>query len=123
MALTASQTSRMISLSTPLGTDVLLIERLHAVEAVSQLFRFDLDVLCPKDSAVDFSQLLGQTATVKLELPDASYRYFSGIVRALAQGDYVPGPKGPTSFLRYRMEVVPKFWLLSLTARAASSSR
>ncbi len=114
MALTYTQSGRLMSLQTPLGTDVLLLEKLDGVEALSELFRFELTVLCLTSQSWTFDQLLGQGVTVKLALADGSLRPINGIVSRIAQADRVAGPAGAETFDRYVLEVMPKLWLLSL---------
>jgi type VI secretion system secreted protein VgrG len=118
MPATYSQAGRLMTLTTPLGADKLLLEKLTGVEAVSELFRFELDVLAPQSDPVAFDQLLGQPATVAIQLPDGSSRYLNGIVRRLAEGAQLPGPLGEATFLRYRLELVPKLWLLTLNSQS-----
>ena len=89
-----TQAGRQLSLTTPLGADVLLLETLEGVEAVSELFRYELSVLTAAPASWTFDQLLGKNVTVNLLLPDKSPRYFNGIVSRVAQGDLVVQPAG-----------------------------
>lgn len=97
-----TQENRPLKVFTDLGTDALLITGFRGREAISQLFSFELDLLA--DKAIDFSQLLGQKATVALRLGDDSERHFNGIVRRLSQGD------ADNELTSYRAELVPQFW-------------
>src|SRR4029077_781821 len=76
-------------------------------EGISQLFRFELDLLAENTTTIAFDQLLGQTVTVDLELPGGKKRHFSGIVSRFTEG------MRDTRFTAYRAEVVPRFWLWS----------
>src|SRR5947209_6832800 len=114
MPVTYSQSGRMMALQTPLGADKLLLETLTGVEALSELFRFELTVLCLTTDSWAFDQLLGQSVTVQLEQPGGSMRAINGIVSRIGQADRVPGALGEETFVRYVLEVVPKLWLLSL---------
>src|SRR5262245_8776547 len=118
MSATYSQIDRLIALTTPLGSDKLLLEKLTGFEAISELFRFELDVLAPQSDPVAFDQLLGEPATVAIQLPDGSSRYLNGIVCRLAEGAQVLGPLGNPTFLRYRLELVPKLWLWTLRSQS-----
>jgi type VI secretion system secreted protein VgrG len=118
MPATYSQAGRLMALTTPLGADKLLLEKLTGFEAISELFRFDLDVLAPQTDPLAFDKLLGQSATVAIQLPDGSSRYLNGIVRRLSEGARVPGPLGEATFLRYHLELVPKLWLLTLRSQS-----
>ena len=73
MPFTPSQAGRLLALSTPLGADNLLLERFRCEEAISELFRIELDVLCLADKPVAFDGLLGQPVDIKVLLPDASW--------------------------------------------------
>ena len=55
--------------------------------------------------------------TVTLNLVSGT-RYFNGIVRRISQSGYAPGMDGPQTFLRYRAELVPKFWLLTRNSQS-----
>src|SRR5262249_21136519 len=118
MPATYSQAGRLMKLTTPLGADKLLLEKLTGFEAISELFRFELDVLAPQSDPVAFDQLLGRSAAVAIQLPGKSSRYLNGIVRRLSEGGFVPGPRGEATFLRYRLELVPKPWLLTLCSQS-----
>src|SRR5262245_34399449 len=98
-----SQTGRLMALTTPLGADALLLERLRGTEALSELFRFELDVLALATSPVAFDRLLGQTATVKVQMPQNQFRYFNGIVSRLSQGDRLAAAGGGESLVRYTL--------------------
>ena len=43
-----TQTAQRISISTPLGTDKLLLRRFQGSEAISELFHFDVLVASPE---------------------------------------------------------------------------
>src|SRR5262249_26338979 len=57
--------------------------------------------------------LLGQSATVRLDVPGCPRRHLNGILRSLTQGGQVTDTQGRATFTRYRAELVPKLWLLS----------
>ena len=114
---TYSQAGRLIAVTTPLGADKLLLEKLRSEEAVSEPFRLSLEVLCLRSDAFDFDALLGQPVTAKVELPDASFRYHNGIVAEVEEADQKQGSDGVQMF-RYRLAVVPKLWLLGLNRQS-----
>src|SRR6267143_3403435 len=103
------QTERPIAISTPLGADALLLRSFTGYEAISQLFRFDLDLLSEKP-AISFDSIVGKTVTLTAVLADGSERYWSGYVSRFTQG----GNDG--RFTSYRAEMVPWLWFLSRTA-------
>ena len=110
-----SQANRLQSVTTPLGTDVLLLERFSGEEAISKLFRFELELLAESTSTVTFDQILGQGVTVTWSsCPTERRRYFNGIVSRFSQGDQIPSAhEGENTFTRYRAEVVPQLWFLT----------
>jgi type VI secretion system secreted protein VgrG len=108
-----TQDNRLISVTTPLGKDILLLESFSGVEEVSRLFRFDLEMLAESKTAVKFDQLLGKALTVTVLLPDGTKRYISGICDKLTESEEVVAAQGEQNFIRYRAEIVPSFWLLT----------
>ena len=107
-----TQVDRPLSINTPLGQDILLLTAFHGVEAISDLFRFQLDLLAEVGSTIQFDKILGQNVTVKLQLGAAETRYFDGIVSRLSQGSR------DANFVKFRAEMVPQFWLLSKKVRS-----
>src|SRR5579859_2379756 len=101
-----TQAGRLISLATPLGDDKLLLTGFTGREAVSRLFDFRLTMLS-EDTAIDFTQIIGQSVTINVTQSDDSKRYFNGIVSHFA----CTGKEGDMT--RYELEVVPKLWTLT----------
>src|SRR5262249_48895974 len=81
-------------------------------EGLSQLFRFHLDVLAENQNDVAFDKLLGQRLRIAVVLPDDTGRYFTGICSRVSQGE-----KDKT-FTSYRLELVPRLWLLTRIAQS-----
>jgi type VI secretion system secreted protein VgrG len=105
-----TQENRFISLTTPLGDDVLLLTGFTGNEGISRLFAFNLDVLSEKKD-VSFSDIVGQKVSIKVELSDGTAeRYFNGYVSRFAQSQTDP------RFTHYQMEVVPWLWFLTRNA-------
>ena len=109
---TYTQANRPMAIQTPLGPDVLLLTGLKGREGISELFRFELELLAEQATKVAFDQILGQAVTVELELPGGGTRYLNGIVSRFRQG------RRDQVFTHYRAEVVPKLWLLTRTVRS-----
>jgi type VI secretion system secreted protein VgrG len=101
------QADRPLSVTTPLGKDVLLLIGLSGHEAISQLFSFQLELLAENDTNIAFDGLLGQKVSVQLRLSEKEIRHINGIVSRVSQSGR------DTTFTTYRMEVVPQFWLLT----------
>jgi type VI secretion system secreted protein VgrG len=108
-----TQANRLLAVTTPLGTDVLLLRRFTGEEMVSGLFRFELDLLAESTTTIAFDAILGQGVTVAVAMPGVSKRYFNGIVSRFAQGPRIPSAQGGGTFTCYRAEVVPKLWTLA----------
>ena len=108
------QSGRPISVATPLGPDKLLLIGISGQEAVSRLFRYQLDVLAKVGTDVPFDKLLGQsiTAEVQFHPKEQKKRYFNGICcRVSEEGQ-------DDEFTTYHLEIVPKFWLASRKAQS-----
>jgi type VI secretion system secreted protein VgrG len=101
-----TQEGRLITLTTPLGEDVLLLAGFSGHEAISRLFRFHLDLLT-EHSPIDFTQIIGKNVTISVAQSDNTLRYFNGMVSQFAQSG------SDTTFVRYEMEVVPWTWMLT----------
>ena len=101
-----SQEGRLISLTTPLGEDVLLLAGLSGHEAISRLFSFHLDLLT-EHGPIDFTQIIGKNVTISVAQSDNTARYFNSMVSHFAQSG------SDTNFIHYQMEVVPWTWTLT----------
>ncbi|HWS71630.1 MAG TPA: type VI secretion system tip protein TssI/VgrG, partial [Thermoanaerobaculia bacterium] len=73
------------------------------------LFRFRLD-LQSEDPSLDFSAIVGKSATVTIDLADGTQRYVNGIVGRFVQAG------GDARFVNYHMELHPWLWLLTMSA-------
>lgn len=104
-----TQDNLYFSVSTPLGKDKLLLRGFSGSEGISELFSFDLEMESETPD-LDFSQVVGKSATVTVKLADDSNRYINGIVRRFVQ----EGTGG--GFARYRAVLVPTLWLLTRSA-------
>jgi type VI secretion system secreted protein VgrG len=102
-------TRKVMEITTPLASDVLLFHRLSAREELGRLSEFQIDLLSP-EGAIALKDLLGQPITVKLELPDDKLRYFHGFVTRFGQRGMVG------RYHRYHATVYPWLWFLTRTA-------
>lgn len=105
----ASHDSRSFELKTPAGKDVLLLKSMHGVEAMSQPFRWSLDLLSEKGD-VEADDILGKTVTIGMDLPNGKSRYFHGYVTEFSLGGW------SQKYNQYRAIVRPWYWLLTRTA-------
>jgi type VI secretion system secreted protein VgrG len=107
-----TQNDRPLLVKTPLGPDVLLIKGLSGEEAISQPFKFRLDLLAERKSKVSFDLIMGQNVTVEMKLLTGEKRYFNGLVKEFRQGGR------DADFVTYTAEIVPNLWLLTKTVRS-----
>src|SRR5260370_1437708 len=105
------QTDRPYQLTTPLGKDVLLLEKFSGREALSELFVFELDVVAELEKDVPFDQLLGKAVTLEISR-EIGKRYINGIVRRVKQASR------DLIFNYFRLEVVRQFWLMTRNRRS-----
>jgi type VI secretion system secreted protein VgrG len=109
MAENPTQARRHIAVDThgALAADSLLLESFTGTEAVSQPFRFNLELLSAVDHAISFDKAVGRKWTVRITAPGTEIRYINGYVSRFAQ----VGRQG--GFTRYRAELVPWLWFLT----------
>lgn len=101
------QADRSLRIATPLGQDVLLATGFTGREAISELFRFEVDLIAENATEVPFQKILGEPVGFRLEQFDQAPRFFSGICSRVAQGHR------DEFFTAFRMEVVPTLWFLT----------
>lgn len=104
-----TQENRLISLTTPLGEDKLLLAGFSGHEAISRLFSFHLELLS-EHGLIDFKDIIGKNVTISVKQVDGTPRYFNGVVSNFAQTG------GDGTFTRFQMEMVPWTWLLTRNA-------
>ena len=107
-----TQTGRPMAIKTPLGDDVLLLTGLRGQEGLSRLFRYELTTICERTRQVAIDDLLGKSITVRLDVTVEEPRFINGICSRISHGE------SDADFTEYRLEIVPKLWLLSRTARS-----
>ncbi|QQS39652.1 MAG: type VI secretion system tip protein VgrG [Acidobacteriota bacterium] len=110
----AKQEKRMMKVFTPLGDDYLLINKFTAVESISELFEYELELLHEEDEGegrtptdVDPASILGKGIAVSIEQKDGTQRIFSGMVASFSRGHR------RTRFTYYFAKVVPHVWMLT----------
>ena len=103
-----TQDNKLISIDTPLGKDILLLQGFTGREGISQLFNYRLDLLAESHS-IPFNKLIGQKVTLTIQLADDSERYVNGFISRFVQSG------GDARFTYYRAEMVPWLWFLTRT--------
>jgi type VI secretion system secreted protein VgrG len=108
-----TQDERKLSVTTPLGKDVLLFKGLVGDEGISRLFEFEVLALAENKTKVSFEGLLGKKVTVKMKMgDDETPTYLNGLCNRVSQGGR------DEEFTTYRLGLVPELWLLTRTARS-----
>ena len=105
----ATQSHRGIAVSTVLGDDVLLLQRMAGEESLGRLSEFHLDLLST-DADIGLESVLGTNATVRYQQPKGGVRYFNGFV---SEFRYV-GERG--NYAAYEMTLRPWLWFLTRTS-------
>ncbi len=113
-----TQDGRLLSLTTPLGKDFLLIQRFVAREGLSELFQLEAELVHEEEdggrdiTVVDPRKIVGQTVTLTVTSTDSVVREFTGIVNRFTQGHR------DDLFTHYRISVVPHVWMLTQRVRS-----
>lgn len=105
-----TQAGRLLSVHTPLGEDVFLLEVMDGSEVLSGLFEFRLRVRSKRQDVTP-KELVGLPISWSLELPGGERRQWSGVVAAL-----VAGPALGEGMRSYTVDVRPWFWLFTHTS-------
>lgn len=106
-----TQKHRLIAMDTALGADVLGLRSVSVQEQLSRLFQIDAE-LSSEDGNIDFDEVVGGNATIRLQVADKGTRYFNGYISRFLQ---VANQGG---YAHYRATLVPWLWFLT---RAADS--
>ena len=104
-----TQAGKFISVTTPLGDDVLLLRKFAGQEGISQLFNFQMELASEK-SGLRLESLIGQNITVNMTSSDGNIRYFNGFVSEFAR----TGQDSEVTY--YSAEMMPWLWFLSQTS-------
>ena len=99
------QSRRLLAISTSLGQDVLLLERLEGHEGISSLFEFHATVRSKRD--IRPAEIIGSAVDITLDLGvGKGLRTWNGLVTELSEGPAI------TRVLRsYALTIRPKLWL------------
>jgi type VI secretion system secreted protein VgrG len=105
----ATQENRRIELKTPLGKDVLLLRSCSVEDQLGRLFQIQLDLLSTNWD-INFDDIVGQSATLRVDMPNGEPRFFNGLVNRFVQTG------GDGKFAHYEATLVPWLWFLTLRA-------
>ncbi len=110
-----TQENRLISISTPLGDNVLLLKGFKGTEGLSVPYSFELD-LVSENNNITFEDIIGKNVTISVVLANGDRRVFNGIVSRFSQ-DRGAGETGRGDQLSYySATMVPWLWLLTRTS-------
>ncbi|PRD49906.1 type VI secretion system Vgr family protein [Phyllobacterium myrsinacearum] len=101
------QANRILRISTSLGLDVLLAEKVDIHEEINGLFEIHVDVKS-KRTDIKPEELVGTMADVSLEIAYGERRPWNGLITGFREGP--PVSRGLRS---YRLVIRPQLWLLS----------
>ena len=104
-----TQAHRLLSVTSPLGPDVLLLQRFTGTESISRLFSYQLELASEQD-AIAPEDIVGKSLTWTVKRTTQAPRYFNGFVSHFAAGDV-----NRRRLRSYRAEVVPWPWFLTRT--------
>lgn len=74
-----SQDGRVGELITPLGKDVLVLQRFDGFEGLGELFEFHVDALSEQEN-IDFDKAIGRSCTIKIKTYQDKTRIIDGIL-------------------------------------------
>ncbi len=100
------QATRQISITTPLGDDVLLFRSMTGVEQLGDLFAYQVD-LQSEAKDIPLSRIIGQSVSINMKLPSGGTREFNGIITRFAS----TGQSGNLTYYQATMRPWP--WLLT----------
>jgi type VI secretion system secreted protein VgrG len=103
------QDERLLSIKTALGPDVLSVRSISVRDQLSRMFEIEAQ-LSSVNADVDFDQVIGRNATLRLDIGQNDKRYFHGLINRLVQ---VANEGG---YAHYRATIVPKLWILTRTS-------
>jgi len=104
-----TQDGRVGELITPLGKDVLVLQRFDGFEGLGELFEFHVDALSEQED-IDFDKAIGQSCTIKLKTYQGKTRIIDGI---LTEAQSIEKAQ---DYYRYLLVLRPWFALLGYKA-------
>ena len=108
-----TQDNRLLKIKTPFDDNYLLLNTLKGSEAISELFKFEAELLHEEKAGwampevVDQKKILGQAVSIRLDQKDGRGRLLHGIVC-----DFSQGSRG-IDFSHYWITIVPTVWILT----------
>ncbi len=107
-----AQDNLSLTITTPLGENVVILDSMEGTEGVSMPFEFTLNVHA-NTIDVDFYSLLKQAVTVCFDSKEGQKRYFNGIVGKIRQDKTII--TSDVKRAHYKIVIYPTFWLLNFS--------
>ncbi len=104
-----NQDERMLAITTTLGTEKLAVGAVRIQEQISRLFHLEAE-LATEDGEINLDNVIGQKATIRLNIGQDDKRYFNGYVNRLLQ------VANEGQYARYQATIVPWLWFLTRTS-------
>ena len=106
---------RDVIVSSPLGPDVLLLNKMIARDELGRPFQYEL-FLRSEEPDIKYDDIVGQMVTIKASSQERTTRYFTGYVNNFVQDSEDDDVIGTEERIGYRATLVPWIWFLSRTA-------
>lgn len=112
----STQDNRFVSVTTPLGKDILLFSRMSGYEELGRLFEYEVDLLIDDankgivNAGFPTNKVLGQAMIIAMDLPKGGKRYFHGLVTQFRHHGTMEG------FYLFRAVLRPWLWFLTRTS-------
>jgi type VI secretion system secreted protein VgrG len=114
-----TQDNRLLKITTPLGEDFLLLNRLSATEEISSLYSIDIELLHDegverghKPHVIKPQEILGQAVSIDIIQRDGTARVLTGIINHFSQRNR------DRRFTYYHATIVPTVWLLTQASQS-----
>lgn len=107
---------RLIKIKTPLPDDTFTVMGFSGTEALSTLYRFDIDLIST-DHRIAFHDILGANASLYVEIEGVKKIVFNGIICRFTQGSGGGEEGSAARYSYYSATVVPKLWLATQTKK------
>lgn len=104
-----TQEDRLMSISTPLGADVLLLTGFSGREEISRMFSYSLE-LVSEDNDIAPMDIIGKNVTVKVALEDGRTRYINGVIAQFTQTRVGGEDEQVLQNSTYAATLVPWLW-------------
>ncbi len=107
-----TQDNRLMSISTPLGRDVLLLTGFTGTEEISRMFTYSLE-FTSEDNNIAPMDIIGKNVTVSLSLENDQTRYFNGVISHFTQTRVGGEDDQVLHNSTYTATMVPWLWFLN----------